>query len=274
MLSVLQRQAKLLESEKKKLEVSRLELKQANRELEFTVKAKDEEIAYLKGLLGQQGGGGGDNAATNIGTDAATEDELISSEQMLELIRLINELKLKLETAEGRLTFSELRTSFLELDKLTLKSNFEQQINALKSRLAAQAKEASALKDGARGAEMGKLKVQQLAADIERRDEQIQFLLDVHNAAASGSMDTSTEGMIPISTLNWARDGGSASTPRAHQQLGAALSYAHSQDKDESSPNQGVGSLVAMGFDRQEATVALAAANGDADAAALQLLPP
>ena len=72
----------------------------------------------------------------------------------------------------------------MEIDKLTLRSNFEQQIHALKARLSAQAKEAAALKE--RGTEMDKLVVKQLEADVERRDEQIRFLLDVHNAAASG----------------------------------------------------------------------------------------
>mmetsp|Transcript_1766 Transcript_1766/g.2737 ORF Transcript_1766/g.2737 Transcript_1766/m.2737 type:complete len:88 (+) Transcript_1766:49-312(+) len=87
-------------------------------------------------------------------------------------------------------------------------------------------------------------------------------------------MDASTEGMIPISTLQWARSSG-GSTPRAHQQLGDALNYAHSQNgTNPANPvDPGVNSLVMMGFGAEEAAVALEASNGDVDAAVLQLLP-
>jgi DNA repair exonuclease SbcCD ATPase subunit len=190
MLSILQRQAKVLEAEKKDREKECLTLRHQKEELQATVKARDERIEILEAeLAALQAANSDAEAAILEASDAEkggakSESEELNSERLSELTKLVDELKAKLDSCQGKLTFSELRVAMLDLEKcsqnvshVSIVMKLEKQLEELRGQLerARKAKNVG---------EQTELELKQLKADICRRDEQLEFLLHVHEASS------------------------------------------------------------------------------------------
>lgn len=113
-----------------------------------------------------------------------TEDAALSDEERTKLERSIARLKDRLERSSGRLTFTELRLAMLELEKVSTSSGFMAQIAKLEERLAEAEAELKKVRGDNLAMDKKAMEVAQLREDVGRRDEQIEFLMHVHEASA------------------------------------------------------------------------------------------
>ena len=167
MLSILRRQSELLEKEL-------LDLRRTHATTLQTLRQRDAELLELREALAAAG----DDEAAEAEPQQPAEDPAAESKAMAELSR-------RLRDAEHKLTMTELQKHLSELKLMNLES-----ADARQTRL----KNALAIKNAAVGggdaasqkaltsalAEVGELRAQ-----IRRRDEQIEFLMQVHDASQS-----------------------------------------------------------------------------------------
>lgn len=204
MLSILRRQAVLLEKElledRQKLEV----LKRKQEEHDAIVKTKDERIAELEDELSKRRPmyerilcvACGKSAEEEEGEEEKKEEEKKEPEVNTDaVLKKLEELKRKLMSTETKLTSAELAKSLLELQLETrtskVKREMTRDLDGAKAAAKAAADKAAKELRAARATERklsDELAAQEVAmaelrSGSKRRDEQIEFLMQVHDAS-------------------------------------------------------------------------------------------
>jgi hypothetical protein len=303
MLSILTRQAKLLEKELKDKQIECLTLRQESKDHINNLEARDCRIEVLEAEVVAL------RAAPLLHLAAVPVEEfperppapeaLLSDHELKDLKAAVATLIDKLGTCEGKLTFADLRASVLSLQKITLELTHMGVVQKLEASLKAAHAELSTSRARRCAVEDLELALAQATADVGRRDEQLAFLWQVHDASSSydwvshghGGDATSSQGGSLVSGASPSSQGGSlvsgASllhvmlTPRGGGlPVGSALSavslLSASGGPWGSSSRKGPGPVAALeelGVDAASATVALEAAGGDLDRAVLALFP-
>jgi len=307
MLSILQRQSKLLEKELKDKQKEVLSLNQEARELRSVVQTRETRIEVLEAEL----------ASLRIVPLVVAESEeptqdppekILNTSEFVALRALVANLTSKLDSCEGKLTFAELRSSVLSLQKSTQEMSHLGAVRKLEIRLTDTQDEIKRLRSLLAKNEEVNLELAQTKDDIGRRDEQLEFLLHVHEASSgydwvnSGQIDragadTHSAGSSNlddrIQMLQMSQDSqqcgilgkvttdglgerngrhvpiASSTSPRGHAagSAGSAVSSLASGGQDP------VSVLEEMGVDASTAIAALEACGGDLDRAVLSLFP-
>ena len=205
MLSILRRQAELLEKELLEARQSLDVLRRKQAEHDAIVNAKDERIKELESELakrqplgesilciacGKSAQGEEEDAAEKGSGDVA--DIVVNKQEVLDKLEA---LKKKLLCTESKLTSAELEKSILELQLETKTSRIRRELTRELDGARAAGREAAAMaaKDlrAAQNAEQSALnelaardvEILELKAGLTRRDEQVQFLMQVHDAS-------------------------------------------------------------------------------------------
>lgn len=265
MLSILQRQAKQLEKELKDKQKECLKLQHTTSDLYDQVKTKDIRIETLEielaRLVAIQ------KAQQEVPTETKKEIQCEETESVVDLSAIISELTSKFETCKSELVFAELRTSVLKLQQATKDLVHIGDLQKIETALSDANTEISLFRKNdkklQRRLETSELELAQIKDDLKRRDEEIEFLLQVHDA--SRGYDWTNNQTPPISQPPSfaAGSGGNAI---------AALSSSSQLSIYQQDANS-VNFLVELGATTETAIEVLQATNGDVDRAALMLLP-
>jgi len=296
MLSILTKQAKLLEKELKDKQKECLVFRQEAEEYTTNLEARDLRIAFLEAeLAALKVAPPLDEAAVPLeestGKPPAQQlDKQLSDHELGNLKEAIAALQDKLGNCEGKLTFAELRASMLSLQKSTLELTHVGVVQKFEASLKSAQKEVAALRARHCAAEGLELQLEQAKADVGRRDEQLEFLLHVHDASSSYDWVPDHANSAPPSSTSLGSTSRAAPltpriviTPRGGGlPVGSAFSAASvlsgsseplcvapSHNSTESS----VAALAELGVDTATANAALEAAGGDLDRAVLALFP-
>ena len=267
-------------------------MQQAVRELKSTVEARDCRVEVLEAELEALSRTKSDNG--DALEHQPPSGALPVSPEAFEVLKgAVGDLSRKLDECQGKLTYSELRASMLNLQKATQEMNHLGVVRKLEASLSEAHDELSRFRSGAKKDEVLSLELEQLRAGITRRDEQLEFLLHVHEASAgyewtrpgaapgSGSGDHHEPVVAP---LDGRSIGGVALTPRGggfdpDLLVGLEVSPDHQHPAAVGSPRnavaalRGLAALKELGLDEAVAKEALEAAGGDLDRAVLSLFP-
>jgi DNA repair exonuclease SbcCD ATPase subunit len=258
MLSILQRQAKLLEKELKDKQKECLELQHTTTDMREQIKSKDIRIEILEAellALKQQG-----QLQPNIDEEAA---QVIDESHVVDLSGIISELIKKIEQCEGDLAIAELQTSVLKLQQATKVLVHIGAVRKLESALNEANEEINRLRKSDRLIDRTEMELVQIKEDLKRRDEEIEFLLHVHEASSG---------------YDWTNHGSSGipATSQVHLSSFAAGSASNAIAMISSRKNEEEDSLrflVELGATTEAAREVLEATGGDVDRAALILFP-
>ncbi|KAJ1452959.1 hypothetical protein M885DRAFT_525359 [Pelagophyceae sp. CCMP2097] len=203
MLSVLQRQAKTLEVELKQRQKDCLAFKQSARAQEARIATQDQRILDLEAELSALRA---PPAVVEEVADVFDEAALVARSELDEFARLVAKLQAKLEACQGRLSMAQLRASMADLEKCSEKcrhvaeaEGFGSQLDAFtQAKLKADAdvsrleRASNSLKDEVKrltsllsDQESNVLEIANLRADLIRRDEREEYLINVHEAASA-----------------------------------------------------------------------------------------
>jgi hypothetical protein len=201
MLSILRIQAKQLEKELLETRQQVQPLQRTVKDHEATITAKDAKIAELEAELLKRRPlddlilcrACGRSTDEEPEPDSEPEPPLITED----VLQKLDELTKRLRKAESKLTSAELAKQLAELQLLThtskLRRGFERDLEgaqaAAKAAIAKAAKEVDVAKAAQRVAENASaardVEISELKAGLKRRDEQIEFLMQVHDASQS-----------------------------------------------------------------------------------------
>lgn len=268
MLSILQRQAALLEKELKEKQVEVAKLARDALSLRKDVEVRDIRISVLEAELAELKSR--QSVESSVGLIKPI-DENLDSRSMTSIQEIMRELTHKLESCEGKLSMTELRASMLSLQKFTQDVTHMTAMRDIEGKLLAAHSEIEKLRAAQAAANDFSVQASQLNEALARRDEQIEFLLQVHDAS---------------STYEWVNDMGqrqpyaAGSGPNAVRSMGASSSgsppratgspsHIESHGHDERS----VRVIQELGASAEDARAALRKANGDLDRAVLSLYP-
>jgi hypothetical protein len=294
MLSILTKQAKLLEKELKDKQKECLVFRQEAEEYATNIEARDLRIAFLEAELAALLVAPLQNEAA-VPTEESTgefpaqqQDEQLSDQELDNLKDAITALQDKLGNCEGKLTFAELRASMLSLHKSTLELTHVGVVQKFEASLKTAQEEVSALRARHCAAEDLSLELEQAKADVGRRDEQLEFLLHVHDAS-SGYDWVPGHGNTALSSNGHDSASREApSTPRivitprgGGLPVGSAFSAASMLSGNSEplcvAPSHNsadvIAALAELGVDTATANAALEAAGGDLDRAVLAIFP-
>ena len=289
MLSILQRQAKLLEKELKDKQKECLELNQTTRELQGMVATRDSRIEVLEAELAALQGNVEREEDSEPGEAENIAEKHLDSGELDDLRKSLGELTDKLDSCEGKLTFAELRASVLALQKTTAELTHMGVVRSLKASLTTCQSDLVAARKAQREDEAMQLELTQAKSDLIRRDEQLEFLMHVHEASSSyewvgggsGSNRTAAgSGSSAVTLLASQPGGGTLVDPGVDPRGTSALllSMVSGRPQQEAAavepPRQGpMGVLLELGVDPASAQEALVAAGWDVDMAVLSLFP-
>lgn len=191
---------------------------------------------------------------------------VLPAEQFEKLHSLVDALKSKLDACQGKLTFAELRSSILSLEKSTQDLTHLSAMHKLEGYLQEAQADLATLRGIDNVNKATELDLLQAKEGLQRRDEQIEFLMQVHQASSGYDwVQDHQQQEIPPTTsprnrLSYASGAG-----------GRAVSLLSSSTGCSGDP---VSALEELGIDSATAIAALEAAGGDVDRAVLSLFPP
>jgi hypothetical protein len=249
MLSILRMQAKQLEKELLETRQEVGPLRRAVKEHEVTITTKDARIAELEAELLKRRPmddlllcrACGRSADEEPEPDPQPEPPIITED----VLKKLEELKNRLLKAQSKLTSAELAKQLAELQLLThtskLRRGFERDLEgaqaAARVAIAKATKEVDAAKAAQRVAENAAaardVEVSELKGGLKRRDEQIKFLMQVHDAsqncewidtnAASTANDAQMAASLAASLQNTTTASSTANDAQMAASLAAAL---------------------------------------------------
>jgi DNA repair exonuclease SbcCD ATPase subunit len=185
MLSILQKQAKLLEKELKDKQKEVLTLNQEARELRSVVDTRELRIEVLEAeLRALREAAPADTLPSGDPNPARPPESMLGSSEFDALKTLVADLVEKLGSCEGKLSFAELRASMMSLQKATQEVSHMGALRKLESSLEAAKAEIQSLRASQRNHEGLSLELAQVQDDVRRRNEQLEFLMHVHEASA------------------------------------------------------------------------------------------
>ena len=218
-------------------------LKRAVEEHEATIKSKDEKIAELEAELQKRRPYSDVVLCNACGRSADEEPEPEPEPEpplvKEDILKKLEELAKQLRASQSELTTAELKRSLAELQLLThtskLRRQYERDLegaqNSAKAALAKAAKEVDSAKAAKRVAEneaaAQQVEVAELKRNLRDRDEQIEFLMQVHDASQSCEW-------VDTTTASTANDAQVAASMAAAMSLG--LDRAGGSSQGSSSP--------------------------------------
>jgi len=211
------------------------------------------EIDELKKM--RSGEGEGEKVVEN------EEEGVISQDELTKLQKLMDELSVKLYSTKGDLRRADLKNSLLEMQKcfqVAVNESNNLKIGKLEAALGEAKHELEGFQRMRQNVDSDALKLSQAEAIIRRQEEQLEFLLQVHDAGARHDW-TGGEGGRRVG----GEEGGGGEFP-----VGSPVNVAR---RDNSSIVDPVAELENMGFRIEEAIHALESTNGDLNMAILIL---
>ena len=202
MLSILRRQSQLLEKEL-------LDLRQAKQAAEAALVPKDEKIKELEEELKNREVARKEEVVLCRACGSGSRSDFVEPDpepppepKPVEAVcSALEELQKKLRAAESQVTMLELEKNLLDLQLITktskLRRDLERDLQGAKDAAARAYKESTDAKARARKLDgdlaAKTIEVTALREDLKRRDEQIEFLMQVHDASQSCEwVDTTT----------------------------------------------------------------------------------
>lgn len=225
MMSIMQKQAKMMETELKNKKQALLEVRAA----------LDEKTARVVELEAQLG------ALTPTEEEKAEEKQVVDEGRLKELAALVESLGKQLKESDGKVTYEQLRASVLHMEKCTMKAKHIMDRFQLEKAVDAKDKEIAALRRELLERQKEALDATEAAEQVSRRDEQLEFLMNVHDASKD---------------CDWVNPAG------APRNAAAALTEGYEDP---------VSFLEALGVDAATAIAVLEANGGDAQRAAASL---
>lgn len=196
MLSILRRQSLTLEKELLESRQALEALRRTQAEHDALIASKNERIAELEKELSGRRPLEEVILCRACGRPADEEIDPVSDTIAVDtVLKGLDELKKRLRSTESKLTQSELEKSLAELQLLTHTSKLRRDLTRELEGARAAAREAAAKAakalQAAKAAERkaadelaaGKIAVAELQAGLKRRDEQVEFLMQVHDAS-------------------------------------------------------------------------------------------
>jgi len=209
MLSILQRQAKILEKELKDKQNECLALRQGERELQAVVEAKscridvlEADLAALRQQLAAELHEPSLDAASAATAPAPPKEAVLTEGELGSLQSSLSDLAAKLSSCEGKLTIAELRASMIGLEKATQALSHRGHVHRLEASLEAVRGDLARARKAQAGADGLALQLAQASSDLGRRDEQLAFLMEVHDASSSYDW-TGGANRVPSSEALW-----------------------------------------------------------------------